>query len=194
MKLALDGSGVEIGCWQDSGLIPALIVRWRPKTNTFYFTPGEVIVTLEDVVYSTALPVVGRPLIGQLDDMTHKKRLSWYLRIHTNDIPKHAIEGGGMKFIWFDERFAVCPTGVDQATTWMYTKAYILYYIRKVMFPSRMKNRVQTAYLQFMNSPYECTLYSWGALSWHIYTMPCISRQGKKIANLWTVQYCCMLV
>lgn len=43
----------------DVCLITALVERWRPETNTFHFTFGEMTVTLEDVYMLMGLPVIG---------------------------------------------------------------------------------------------------------------------------------------
>ena len=50
----------------DVCLITALVERWRPETNTFHFTFGEMTVTLEDVYMLMGLPVVGEPI--KVDD------------------------------------------------------------------------------------------------------------------------------
>ncbi|XP_074328102.1 uncharacterized protein LOC141666014 [Apium graveolens] len=44
----------------DIHLITALVERWRPETNSFHFTFGEMTITLEDVYMILGLPITGR--------------------------------------------------------------------------------------------------------------------------------------
>ncbi|CAN0846852.1 Serine/threonine-protein phosphatase 7 long form homolog, partial [Linum grandiflorum] len=43
----------------DMELCTALIVQWRPETNTFHMYHGEMTIMLEDVSFMTSLPVDG---------------------------------------------------------------------------------------------------------------------------------------
>lgn len=59
----------------DIRLITALVERWRPETNTFHFSCGEMTITLEDVYMILGLPVTGRPLTHS--ELQHPKE--WWL-------------------------------------------------------------------------------------------------------------------
>ena len=47
-------------CRIDPGLITALVERWRPETNTFHMSWGEMTITLEDVACLWGLPIMGK--------------------------------------------------------------------------------------------------------------------------------------
>jgi hypothetical protein len=46
----------------DFSLLSALMDHWRPKTHTFHFTVGEMMVTLQDTSLLMGLPYEGEPL------------------------------------------------------------------------------------------------------------------------------------
>ncbi|XP_039055032.1 serine/threonine-protein phosphatase 7 long form homolog [Hibiscus syriacus] len=50
-----------------SGLINALIERWRPETHTFHLPCGEYTITLEDVALQLGVPINGMEVVGNID-------------------------------------------------------------------------------------------------------------------------------
>jgi hypothetical protein len=46
----------------DFSLLSALLDHWRPEIHTFYFTVGEITVTLQDTSLLMGLPCEGEPL------------------------------------------------------------------------------------------------------------------------------------
>lgn len=48
----------------DFAMITALVMRWRPKTNTFHLNFNEAMVSLEDVAYIYDLFIDGEGVSG----------------------------------------------------------------------------------------------------------------------------------
>jgi hypothetical protein len=46
----------------DFSLLSALLDHWKPETDTFHFTVGEMTVTLQDTSLLMGLPCEGKPL------------------------------------------------------------------------------------------------------------------------------------
>ena len=52
----------------DRALICALSERWREKTHTFHFLPGEMTITLEDIARCWGLRVTGLLVFFRVND------------------------------------------------------------------------------------------------------------------------------
>ncbi|KAL5180347.1 Serine/threonine-protein phosphatase 7 long form [Glycine soja] len=120
----------------NAALISALIERWRPKTHTFHMRCGGCTITLQDV--SVLLGV--KPEEGELQSSLIK--LSW-LAQHFQELNNH---DGNLQQV---ERF---------------TRAWILRFIRGVLFVDKGSSKVSLRYLQFLRDFRECSTYAWGAV------------------------------
>ena len=93
----------------DHALITALIERWPPKTNTFYFPSGEATVSLEDVAYIYGLPINGPIVIDRtfLNSLVSKVCLELL-----GKAPKQGadVNGINIKFTWLEANFTPVPT------------------------------------------------------------------------------------
>ena len=148
----------------DVSLITALVERWRPETNTFHFTFGEMTVTLEDVYMLMGLPVVGEPIRSD-DDIPH--RSTWLRRWHdpelTEEQRKSALDRGGVKLKFLRAQYGTCPSSTDRDMMVIYTRAYVLYLCGAILFPTKSNNVVHPRLILFLEDPSKIYGYAWGA-------------------------------
>ncbi|XP_063948195.1 protein MAIN-LIKE 1-like [Daucus carota subsp. sativus] len=148
----------------DVCLITAVVERWRPETNTFHFTFGEMTVTLEDVYMLMGLPVVGEPI--KVDDEIPGKK-TWFLRWHdpalTDEERKSALDRGGVKLNFLREKYGTCPSSTDRDMMVIYMRAYVLYLCGAILFPTKSNNAVHPRLILYLEDSNKIYGYAWGA-------------------------------
>lgn len=172
----------------DIALIKALVERWRPETNSFHFTFGEMTITLEDVYMIMGLPISGRALthtelsvpIGYWMNNWEDLRLDEKQR-------REMYTGGGIKLSSLRERYcqrrprSKRPDLLAQDPV-VYTRAYVLYIIGAILFPTSSRHVVHPRYLQLLQHPDQIIDYAWGAaVLAHLYRS--LSKSVKKSCN-----------
>lgn len=73
--------------------------RWRPKTNSFHLTCGEITIILGDVHFILGLPVVGKPLTCPLFDTP----LAHFKECFGNEVVaeyKESKKRGSISLLW----------------------------------------------------------------------------------------------
>lgn len=143
----------------DIHLIIALVERWRPETNTFHFSFGEMTITPEDVYMIMGLPVKGRALTHE--ELTAPKTY-WMTQWHDSRLDENAHrlmynEGVVLHKLrtWYKKKPEVALPQDDI----VYTRAYLFYIIGSILFPSSSGHIVHPRYLHSLHfSP--CPLYS----------------------------------
>lgn len=169
----------------DGSLITALVERWRSETNTFHFEIGEMTITLEDVYFILGLPVIGKPITCGL--YAHPRKELW----QTSELYEFVREGeraydrGGISTTWLAQRFGVLPSHPSRRLVAIYTKAYVMYILGRILFSSSSRNVVHPRYLLFLENVTEISEYAWGAavLACLYRSLHKASRRGAKALN-----------
>ncbi|KAH1265868.1 Serine/threonine-protein phosphatase 7 long form [Glycine max] len=127
----------------NAALISALIERWKPETHTFHLRCGEVTITLQDVSVLLGLRTDGAPLIGSTN-------LDW-ADLCEELLGEGELEGSVVKLSWLSHHFShinIHDGNVEQLQR--FTRAWILRFIRGVLFVNKSSSRVSFSYLQFL--------------------------------------------
>ncbi|KAL5183962.1 Serine/threonine-protein phosphatase 7 long form [Glycine soja] len=140
----------------NASLISALIEKWRPETHTFHMRCEECTITLQDVSVLLGISVNGLPLIGPTN-------LDWadlceeLLGVKPQE---SEIKGSVVKLSWLAHHFAQINID-DEEQIRRFARAWILRFIRGVLFVDKSSNKVSPRYLQFLRE--ECGTYAWKA-------------------------------
>ena len=153
----------------DIRLITALIERWRPETNTFHLPCGEMTITLEDVYMILGLPVTGRPL-------THselERPKEWFMKNwedpYMSEQERREFYKDGLHFKQLRNRYGARADTRDmdaaqiEVQCRVHTRAYMLFIIGGVLFPSSSRDTVHPRYMQLLMEDSEIRGYAWGA-------------------------------
>ncbi|KAL8112475.1 hypothetical protein AgCh_019979 [Apium graveolens] len=170
----------------DIRLITAPVERWRPETNSFHFTFGEMTITLEKVYMILGLPITGRVVTHtELDNpkpywvtnwedlrMTEKERAEMYGR-------------GGVTLHKLRTRYGSRPEGEQspeflQQDPIVYTRAYLLFLIGGILFPTSSRDVVHPRYLQLIQDTDHIIDYAWGAAVLS-YLYRCLSKAWERV-------------
>ena len=142
----------------NASLISALIEKWRPETHMFHMRCGECTITLQDVSVLLGISVNGLPLIGPTN-------LDWadlceeLLGVKSQE---SEIKGNVVKLSWLAHHFAQINND-DEEQIRRFARAWILRFIRGVLFVDKSSNKVSSRYLQFLRDYEECGTYVWKA-------------------------------
>lgn len=152
----------------DIRLITALVERFRPETNTFHFPFGEITITLEDVYMILGLPVRGRAVTHtELSAPLPYWLRQWHDLRLTEAERKAMYKKGGVKLHRLREMYKKKPEKPSpefiEHDDLVYTRAYLLYIIGGVLFPSSNRDTVHPRYLQLIQNAHEIKEYAWGA-------------------------------
>ncbi|KAL5170181.1 Serine/threonine-protein phosphatase 7 long form [Glycine soja] len=139
-------------------VISALIERWRLETHTFHMRCRECTITLQDISVLLGLRVIGLPLIGPTN-------LNWanlceeLLGVRPQE---GEIKGSVVKLSWLAHHFAQINNHDDEEQVQRFARAWILRFIRGVLFIDKSSNKVSLRYLQFLRDFGDCSTYAWG--------------------------------
>ncbi|XP_017224990.2 protein MAIN-LIKE 1-like [Daucus carota subsp. sativus] len=148
----------------DVCLITALVEHWRPETNTFHFTFGEMTVTLEDVYMLMGLPVVGEAVRLDFDvAASHTWLHAWRDPNLSVEERKTAWDRGGVKLSFLRKRYRVCPSDADRDVQEIYTRGYIFYLCGAILFPTKSNNVAHPRLIAFLLDTKKIYGYAWGA-------------------------------
>ncbi|KAL9256526.1 MAIN-LIKE 2-like protein [Drosera capensis] len=159
----------------DDCLISALVERWRPTTNSFYFAISEATVTLEDVGFILGLPVTGLPLtIPSFWDES-----KYVQRVFKDHFDLEGYDHGGVKFSWLKKTFGFeLSEGLLEEEFWLYSKTYLVLVTGAVLFPSTSKNVIHPRYLVCLEDLTTVYEFTWGAVILsHLYRGLMLSSQ-----------------
>ncbi|KAL8131526.1 hypothetical protein AgCh_007452 [Apium graveolens] len=123
-------------------LITALVERWRPGTNTFHFPFGELTITLDDVYMIMGLPVKGRPVTHRELDVPKAYWMREWHDARLDEVGRKDMYRDGVKLYKLRERYAELPEGGLEQDLVVYTRAYLLYIIGGILFPSSSRYTV----------------------------------------------------
>ena len=130
--------------------------RWRPETNTFHFPFGELTITLEDVYMIMGLPVKGRPVTHRELDAPKAYWMREWQDARLDEVGHKDMYRGQALQIKGTICGATRGGGLEQDLV-VYTRAYLLYIIGGILFPSSSRYTVHPRYLlvfvafQFLN-------------------------------------------
>lgn len=152
----------------DIRLITALIERWRPETNTFHFPFGELTITLEDVYMILGLPVYGRPVTHtELNNPKPYWMKKWKDLRLTKEKDRERLYDNGVILHRLRDRYKKIPKTkrpeYKEQDAIVYTRAYLLYIIGGVLFPTGKRDVVHPRYLQLIQDTDQIVGYAWGA-------------------------------
>ncbi|KAH1190255.1 Serine/threonine-protein phosphatase 7 long form [Glycine max] len=158
-------------------LISALIERWRPETHMFHMRCGECTITLQDVSVLLGLRVDGSPLIG-LTNLNLVDICEELLGVRPQE---GELKGSMVKLSWLVHHFAqINNHDGNQEQVERFTCAWILRFIRGVLFIDKSSNKVSLRYLQFLCDFRDCSTYAWGpAVLAYLYREMCSATDYK---------------
>lgn len=175
----------------DVSLITSLVERWRPETNTFHFTFGEMSITLEDVYMLMGLPITGAP-VTILESVTFKH--AWLYTWPDPDLSleerKEALERGGVKLNFLRERYCVCPSDDDLELLEIYTRGYVFYLCGAILFSTKSNNVAHPKFIPLLVDSQKIYGYAWGAgVLAYLYRnlLEGCHRESKSIAGCMTL-------
>ena len=177
----------------DTRLISALVERWRPETNTFFTRQGEMTVTLEDVGFILGVPVQGDALTcGVIENKAAYFANNWFEPLTEEEV-KEALYWNNIKMGWLFERYgAQKPEKNNMRATVVHTKAYLLFIMGCILFPSINRSFVHVRYMHPLINMREIPYYAWGAaVLAHIYRgLEIAARKGSKsiACCVWVLQ------
>lgn len=125
-------------------LISVFIERWRPETHTFHLRCGEATITLQDVSVLLGLRIDGTPLIG-LTNLDWTDICEELLGVRPQE---GELEGSVVKLSWLAHHFShinIDDGNVEQLQR--FTRAWIIRFIRGVLFVNKSSSRVSLRYL-----------------------------------------------
>ncbi|KAL8092823.1 hypothetical protein AgCh_034899 [Apium graveolens] len=163
----------------DIRLITALVERWRPETNSFHFTFGEMTITLEDVYMILGLPITGCAVTHtELDNPKPYWVTNWEdLRMTEKERADMPEGEQSPKFL--------------QQDPIVYTRAYLLFLIGGILFPTSSRDVVHPRYLQLIQDTDHIIDYVWGAAVLS-YLYRCLSKAVHKSSG--SLNGCAMLL
>lgn len=153
----------------DIRLISALIERWRPETNTFHFPFGEMTITLEDVYMILGLPISGRALTHtELEQPKNYFNANWDdPKLGKKDRKKLYKKGFHLNVLRRLYGTRLDPLLLDaaqiEADCRLHTRAYMLFIIGGILFPTSSRSTVHPRYMQLLQREDEIIDYAWGA-------------------------------
>lgn len=143
----------------DTGLLTALIERWRQETHTFHFRVGEMTPTLQDVALLMGLRVHG-------DAVTGYGNYDWDQVCFQllGAVPEEADRHGAtLQLSWLREQFSLPPPPhATELVLSHYARGYILYMMGSTLFTTTTGDSVSLLYLPLLHNLHQAEGYSWG--------------------------------
>ncbi|KAL5702718.1 protein-serine/threonine phosphatase [Ranunculus cassubicifolius] len=175
----------------DINLCYAVAERFWPKTSTFHFPFGEMVVTLEDVSYILGLPIAGKPLVALPCNNNEEliKRCLGKLPVDS-DVLALALRGK-IKLQWLRKEFGKLPTHANELEVQYYTRAYLLALCGCCLFPDTSGKFVDIRYLTILENLDDVGLYAWGAATLsYLYA----SLSAFALSSVYDLRGCVMLL
>ncbi|KAL8098314.1 hypothetical protein AgCh_031183 [Apium graveolens] len=145
-------------------LISTLVERWRLVTNTFFTRHGEMTITLEDVDFILGLHVEGDALTcGVIENKAHYFVSNWFEPLTDEDVGE-ALYRNNIKLSWLFDRYGrEKPEKNNMLATFVHMKAYILFVMGCIIFPTNSRSFVHVRYIHPLINMREIPYYGWGA-------------------------------
>ncbi|XP_055960211.1 protein MAIN-LIKE 2-like [Mercurialis annua] len=128
--------------------------------DCFIIGENRLTITLEDVHYLSGLPIDGKPLVIADPANIIDECVKLLGRVNPDD------KKGWISFKWLKTTYSVVPPGIeeDDRVFLYYVRAYVLYVIGAVIFPSSSRrSSVSANYLLFLEDIEKFNDYAWGA-------------------------------
>jgi hypothetical protein len=106
--------------------ITAMVDRWRSEAHSFHLPCRGMTMTLKDVVMIIGLPIRGRPIIGRVDSVGWRERVTVFVG-REPPVRVSSVKGqeARVRVSWLREEFHECPPDADEATVTMYTRTWV---------------------------------------------------------------------
>lgn len=124
-----------------------MLERWRPKTHTFHFQPGECTITLEDVSMLLGLCVNSRAVVGPSE--ISASALNMFLG---RQPPENQVKGRRVCISWLKQILE--ETEISENTSHdeliIYTRIYNTLCISLTLFPDKSTKHVHSMWIPFV--------------------------------------------
>ena len=175
-------------CNIDRRIITVLVERWRPETDSFHMSIGELTVTLQDVSCLWGLPISGSVVTGSSDEGL----IELVENCLGNDMRDALLQQKGNTQSGFRislhllrVHFPKLREGATDQEIARYTRAYILDLFGSILFPDVSGDSVPIMYLRFLQELSTPQKINWGAA-----VLACLYRNltvacgvGKRIVS-----------
>lgn len=140
----------------------------------------DLVITLEDVLYITGLPIDGKPVTGK-ESVDYRDLIIEKLGIEPEEGPKASKVGNKFRLEWHRVNFKDVPEGAGDDVIWFYLRAYLLHILGCFMFPDVASSCVSMMYLQLLTNEEEINEYAWGpSMLACLHGSMCARKNGKK--------------
>ncbi|KAM0958032.1 hypothetical protein ACFX13_023777 [Malus domestica] len=155
----------------DKIVVSAFVERWQPETNTFHLPFGEMTITLDDVSNLIGVPITGKAISLQADDVMSNHELLVELLGVNDEEATEALSEFNEEYVtlsWLRKHFeGVSDTDSTEANKCA-ARAYLLYLLGCTLFVDKSGTRVHVTYLRLLRDLDAVRGYAWGAsaLAW----------------------------
>ncbi|XP_072087859.1 serine/threonine-protein phosphatase 7 long form homolog [Arachis hypogaea] len=141
-----------------SGLLSALVERWRLETHTFHLSVGEVTVTLEDVSYILSLPINEEAVTGR-SDSSHQFLVENCIAYFGQEPSPQDHVLGKVNIAWVRRCRDTEPCDTQESLE-RYVRAHIFCVLGTVVFPDKSTTSLNSKFLPLLRDFHRISAYS----------------------------------